>query len=100
MAAEFPMTKISNGNRQDDTGVMFEQTNDTAKRVVDMTKSNSHAAWPDGCYEEAELSRNCVRSSVTAGADLNHFATLPHLKTSWQSLTLQVTMARQHRQQC
>ena len=58
-----------------------------------MTTSNSHAPWPGGCYEEAEFNRNCVRSSVTAGADLNHFATLPHAKTSWQSLKLQVTIA-------
>ena len=71
----------------------FQQANGVTKHVVDMTTSNSHAPWPGGCYEEAELSGNCVRSSVTAGADLNHFAaTLPHAKTSWQSLKLQVTI--------
>jgi len=60
--------------------------------MVDMATSNSHAPWPGTCYDEAELSRNCVRSSITAGADLNHYATLPHVKTSWQSLTLQVAI--------
>jgi len=70
--------------------LLFQQQADgVAKHLVGMTTNNSHAPWP----EEAELSRNCVRSSVTAGADLNHFATLPHVKTSWQSLKLQVTMA-------
>ena len=56
-----------------------------------MMTSNSHAQWAGTRYEEAELSgRNCVRSS----SDLNHLAaTLPHAKTSWQSLKLQVTMA-------
>ena len=69
---------------------MFQQTNDVSNHMVDMTTSNSHAPWSGTCCEEAELSRNCVRSSVTAGADLNHFATPPHVKTSWQSLTLKV----------
>ena len=55
--------------------VMFQQTNDVATHVVDMTTSNSHAPWPAGGYEGAEFGRNCVRSSVTAGAELNHFAT-------------------------
>jgi len=76
-----------------DPVVMFQQTNDVAKHVVDMTASNSHAHWMADLYEEAELSGNCVRSSVTAGCDLNHIATLPRAKASWQSLTLQVTIA-------
>jgi len=71
---------------------MFQQTNDLAKHVIDMTASNTHAHWMTDLYEEAEPTGNCVRSSVTAGCDLNHIATLPRVKTSWQSLTLQVTI--------
>ena len=80
---------------EDVTG-MFQPTNDVTKHVVDMTASNNRAHWMASLYEEAELSGNCVRSSVTAGCDLNHIATLPRAnfaKTSWQSLTLQVTIA-------